>query len=434
MKPGVLPASISTFQDRRAAGGPGASELTRACLGAINDRNPALGAFVEIAASQALEAAPASDARQHTGAMIGALDGVPVAIKDNIAVAGLHAASGLRALKDRIADQDAYCVAALRRQGAVPLGKTLMDEAAFGALGDNPAFGRCHNPVRHGYTPGGSSGGSAAAVAAGLCLAALGTDTLGSVRIPASYCGVVGYVPSAGLIAMEGVQALAPSFDRVGVLARTLADAACIARALAPSLEADTAGNVPIGVLDGFDPSVPRNILAALDYTVQRFARTGRRVIRIDARDFDWSATRKAALLMIEIEAARVFARLLDDEGSALSPSLRAALEFGRRAEAERIARATRQLYEARRSIGAWFDRAPVIVLPATPQTAFAFDGDAPTSQADFAAPSSILGLPAISIPAPAGADSLPIGVQLLAAPGNDALLLTVAATRAGKQ
>ncbi len=107
-----------------------------------------------------------------------------------------------------------------------------MDEAALGALGDNPVFGRCHNPRAHDHTAGGSSSGSAAAVAAGLCIAALGTDTLGSVRIPASYCGIVGFVPSAGRVDSTGVLPLAPSLDRIGVLARTVADAACVAMAL----------------------------------------------------------------------------------------------------------------------------------------------------------------------------------------------------------
>ena len=122
----------------------------------------------------------------------GGKPGLRLAVKDNIDVAGMPCAAGLQAWRGRVAQRDAPCVAKLRAAGYTVVGKTLMDEAAFGALGDNPWFGRCHNPVRQGYTAGGSSSGSAAVVAAGLCDAALGTDTLGSVRIPASYCGVVG--------------------------------------------------------------------------------------------------------------------------------------------------------------------------------------------------------------------------------------------------
>ena len=135
---------------------------------------------------------------------LGPLGGMPIAVKDNIDVAGMPSAGGLEPYRGRVAARDALCVERLRNAGATIVGKTLMDEAAFGAVGDNPWFGRCHNPHRHGYSCGGSSAGSAAAVAAGLCEAALGTDTLGSVRIPASYCGVVGYLPSRGLVDKRG--------------------------------------------------------------------------------------------------------------------------------------------------------------------------------------------------------------------------------------
>jgi aspartyl-tRNA(Asn)/glutamyl-tRNA(Gln) amidotransferase subunit A len=125
-------------------------------------------------------------------------DGVPIAIKANIAVKGLPWHGGIEAYRDRIAERDAVSVQALRLAGAVIVGVLNMHEAALGATNDNLAFGRCHNPYRHGFTPGGSSGGSAVAVAAGLCAAALGTDTLGSVRIPAGYCGVFGCKPTHG--------------------------------------------------------------------------------------------------------------------------------------------------------------------------------------------------------------------------------------------
>ena len=158
------------------------------------------------------------------------MSGFRLAVKDNIDVAGLPTTAGLQAWRDRIAQRDAPVVSALKKHGAIVIGKTLMDEAAFGALGDNPWYGRVHNPARHGYTCGGSSAGSAAAVASGEADLALGTDTLGSVRIPASYCGVVGYVPSAGRIDMTGVTPLAPSFDRVGLFTRTVQEMAALRR------------------------------------------------------------------------------------------------------------------------------------------------------------------------------------------------------------
>jgi len=285
-----------------------------------------------------------------------------------------------------IAERDAPCVARLKAAGYAVVGKTLMDEAAFGATGDNPWFGRCHNPARHGYSPGGSSAGSAAAVAAGLCDVALGTDTLGSVRIPASYCGVVGYLPGSGLIDSAGVMPLMPEFDRVGVLARSVADAARVASIMAGR------------------PIEPR---------------TGASVGHLEG--VDWGALRRAALLLVEVEAARIHA----PDNPKLSAQLRAALEFGRTASPERIARARERIDEAKRRLDELLERYDVLVLPTTPQTAFPFDGPVPPTQADFTVPASVAGLAAISVPADER-DGLPLGTQVIGR--DDALVLGAAA------
>lgn len=309
-----------------------------------------------------------------------------LAVKDNIDVAGMPCAGGMEVLRGRIAQTDAPCVARLKAAGYTVVGKTLMDEAAFGATGDNPWFGRCHNPVRHGYTPGGSSAGSAAAVAAGLCDAALGTDTLGSVRIPASYCGVVGYLPGRGLIDSAGVMPLMPEFDRVGVLARSIADAARVASIMAGRPIEPRAG-ASVGHLEGID----------------------------------WGALRRAALLLVEVEAARIHA----PDNPKLSTLLREALEFGRTASPERIARARERIDEAKRQLDELLERYDVLVLPTTPQTAFPFDGPVPPTQADFTVPASIAGLAAISVPAETR-DGLPLGTQVIGR--DDALVLGAAA------
>ena len=248
----------------------------RGYLEKIEALNPRLGAFVEVDADGALAAARASD-------------GQALAIKDNIDVAGLHASAGMQALRDRVAERDAACIEKLRRQGAVFLGKTLMDEAALGASGDNPWFGRCHNPARHGFTPGGSSSGSAAAVAAGLCDAALGTDTLGSVRIPASYCGVVGYLPSRGMISAEGVMPLMPEFDRVGVLARTVADAASVAGAMSErGPVTSNSSRASIGILPGLEAFVAPAVAAAAAQAARRLEKAGHRIVEIHGTPLDW--------------------------------------------------------------------------------------------------------------------------------------------------
>ncbi len=330
-----------------------------------------------------------------------------LAVKDNIDVAGLPTTAGLQAWRNRIAQQDAAVVSILKKAGAVVTGKTLMDEAAFGALGDNPWYGRVHNPARHGYTAGGSSAGSAAAVASGEADLALGTDTLGSVRIPASYCGVVGYVPSAGQFDMAGVVALAPSFDRIGFFTRTVKEMIAFTRQ----------GS-------GSDPDLPIRVLTR-DVNVLRAASqleaAGRTVTALDTAGFDWTALRRAMLLQIEIEAAPLLA--LDS----LSPALRAALEFGKNADYERQKKSAIVMGAAHETIREWMDGG-LLLLPSTPGPAFAFDGPVPANQADYATLSSLTGFPAISVPAPVAAGELPIGVQLIAPPGKDTSLLASAA------
>jgi aspartyl-tRNA(Asn)/glutamyl-tRNA(Gln) amidotransferase subunit A len=332
------------------------------------------------------------------------VSGFRLAVKDNIDVAGLATTAGLQAWRNRIAERDAPVVAALKKRGAQIVGKTLMDEAAFGALGDNPWYGRVHNPLRHGYTAGGSSAGSAAAVAAGDADLALGTDTLGSVRIPASYCGVAGYVPSAGRIDMTGVVPLAPSFDRVGFFARTVAD---VARYAAVELS-------------GSSTSV--GVLTRHAHVVDAAQRLRLPVTHIDTSTFDWAALRRAMLLQIEVEAAPLLS--LDS----LSVPLRAALEFGRQASPEKRQRAKATMEAARAKIREWLDRCDLLILPSTPQPAFPFDAPVPADQADYATLSSLLGLPAISVPAPIMPGELPTGVQLVAARDQDARLLGAAA------
>jgi aspartyl-tRNA(Asn)/glutamyl-tRNA(Gln) amidotransferase subunit A len=329
-----------------------------------------------------------------------------LAVKDNIDVAGLPTTAGLQAWRNRIAQHDAPIVAKLRQAGAVIVGKTLMDEAAFGALGDNPWYGRVHNPARHGYTAGGSSAGSAAAVASGLADLALGTDTLGSVRIPASYCGVVGYVPSAGRVDMAGVAPLAPSFDRIGFFTRTVHEMICF-----------------VGTQD--DAALPAvKFLTAhrhVEQAVQRLRKAGAEVTALDTGDFDWGGLKRAMLLQIEIEAAPLL------QLESLSERLRTALEFGKNAAPDRRKKAEAIMASARATIHSWIGHG-LLLLPSTPGPAFPFDGPMPANQADYATLSSLLGLPAISVPAPVAAGELPIGVQLVAPPGKDALLLTTAA------
>ncbi len=373
----------------------------------------------------------------------GPLRGLTLGVKDNVDVAGMPTTAGLAAMAARIATADAPCVAGLRAAGAVILGKTAMHEGAFGATTDTPRL--CHNPARFGFTPGGSSGGSAAAVAAGLCDLALGTDTMGSLRIPAAYCGVVGLKPTAGLVPRSGVVALSPTLDHVGVLAATPRLAARGLDAMVAEDAADAASRpAPLGwhavpasalAVQGLRIGLPVPAQqAAMDPALRTAWEQAAATLRahgavvqpIAMPGWDAGSTRRAGLLLIEAEAAALYPDMIDD-AEAASPAFRAALAYGRDAGSVRLARALARLAEARAAWLRALDACDALLLPTAPQRAFAHGGRAPADQAEFCAPANIAGLPALSIPWPAPDGGLPCAVQLVGAPFAEALLVGIA-------
>ena len=218
-----------------AQGGMGPLAACEHYLARIAQHNPALNAFVSVDAPRSLALARASQQRWDQGQPLSPWDGLPIAIKDNVDVQGWPCSAGTAADRDRRPAKDAPVVQQLRALGMVVLGKLNMHEGALGATNRNPTFGDCINPWRAGFTPGGSSGGSAAAVRAQLCAAAIGTDTMGSVRVPASYCGVTAYKPSADLVSNVGVVPLCHMLDTVGWLTASVADVQALASSLWPS-------------------------------------------------------------------------------------------------------------------------------------------------------------------------------------------------------
>ncbi len=209
-------------------------ELTKLMLARIEQLNPKLNAYITVAAELALAQAKTAESelfapRGRKGHHDrGPLHGIPISLKDNIYTKGFRTTAGSRILKDFTPRHDAEVVVLLKEAGAVILGKTNMHEFAYGVTSNNPHFGPVHNPYDLARIPGGSSGGSAAAVAAGLCYGSIGTDTGGSIRIPASLCGIIGLKPSWGRISCEGIIPLSPAFDCAGPLARTVGDAAIL--------------------------------------------------------------------------------------------------------------------------------------------------------------------------------------------------------------
>jgi aspartyl-tRNA(Asn)/glutamyl-tRNA(Gln) amidotransferase subunit A len=393
----------------------------------IAARDPALGAYVALLEADARQDAAASSARWAANRPLSALDGAPIAIKANIAVAGAPWHAGIRAFADRIAPQDAACVAALRRQGAIILGLLAMDEGALGGTGDNPWLGRTHNPWRLGFSPGGSSSGAGAAVAAGLCAAALGTDTMGSVRLPAAFCGCVGYKPSRDVISRDGVVPLANSLDHVGVLARSVEDCALVAAGAADGLDPDKGklGAIDLGIianLDGvpIDPETQSAIATLTD----RAAASGARIVPLDFAAYDFSRVRKNCLLAIEVEAMGEYPWLAT-ETAGFSDGFVQMLRYGASQPPAKITQAYDTIAQAAGFIRDRLAGVTAMILPMTPGPAYRFGDVPPASLGDFAAPANITGAAAVAIPIGVSADGLPLSVQCLGV--DDATTLAVA-------
>ena len=424
-----------------ASGAISARELTAAYLDRIAERDRTLRCFVSVLTETAEHEARAADARRVHGQALGPLDGIPIAVKDNIDVAGVPTTNGMGSRPGIVATRDAEVVRRLRAAGAVIVGKLNMHEGALGGTTDNPHHGRTHNPWRPGFTPGGSSGGSGAAVAARLCAGALGTDTMGSVRLPAAYCGVAGLKPTHGLISVDGVVPLCRRLDTIGPLARSVGDLGLLLEILEDSVRGrtpaarTTPGRFTVGLLANLeqvelDPDVARAFAASLE-TLQRLGGTLRRV---ELPGYDPAAARRAGFLLCEAEAADIHAAALAAHPAALSPPFRAFLEYGRRAPASRLAEAGRVVDAAGESLRRALEHVDVVAAPVAPQPAFSFDAPAPPNQADLTALASFAGCPAVSVPSALSRDGLPIGLQLIGAPLSERALLRTARAFADAQ
>lgn len=426
-----------------ASGRIDATTLAGACSTAITRENPVLGAFIASDPTLAGQAA-ASDARRHDGHAIGRLDGLCVAVKDNIDVAGLPTTAGLGSRRARIAQADASVVARLRAAGALIVGKTNLDEGVLGTSGNNPHYGAVHNPWRHGLSAGGSSAGSAAAVAAGLCSFALGSDTLGSVRIPASHCGVFALKPTHGEISTRGMVPAARRLDCVGILARAAEDLAVVLQVLARHDPADPRSRrrrVPLAIPD-WEPGrlrsafvldlaalgVSAEVRAVFDEAIARLeGPLGRRTL-VDFSDFDVARTRRAALLLMEAEMAAEFAEDLAQGPAAVSPRLRGMLDFAARKSAVDYALADRLLDATVLKARDVFAGIDVLVLPTVANGPQRLDAPERAGDADLTSFASLAGCPAVSLPMGTLPDGLPVGLQLVGAPGSDLCLIELAA------
>lgn len=388
------------------------------CLDRIATQDQTINAFVDVDGDAARTAARASGERWRRDAPLSGLDGVPIAIKANIAVKGRPWTAGMAAYRDRVADTDAPCVALLRAAGAIIVGATNMDEAALGATTDNPWFGRTQNPYRQGVTAGGSSGGSAAAVAAGFCAAALGTDTIGSVRISAAYCGVFGHKPQRGRVSMTGIVPLSPTLDTIGIIARSATDCALLLAAMTggPVPSDDAIAGRTIAVTDrGALLGASTAVVAAFEATLARARAHGATLVPIPPDRLPFARMQRLLLVMAEVEGAAVHERLLRETPNEISPALAGLLSWGASQGITRIAETRAELCQIALHARAAFATCDALLLPATPHAAFSFDATpVPADQAVFCALASCLGMPATAFPV-AMADGLPLAMQVVA-------------------
>jgi aspartyl-tRNA(Asn)/glutamyl-tRNA(Gln) amidotransferase subunit A len=388
-------------------------DLVRHCLDRIAGQDGRIGAFADLDATRARAEAAASAQRWNRGAARSPLDGIPLAVKSNIAVEGLPWTAGIGAHRDRRASADAACVARLRAAGAVILGTTRMDEAAFGATGANPWFGRTVNPYRPDAIPGGSSSGSAAAVAAGFCAAALGTDTFGSVRIPAAWCGVFGAKPAAGSIDLAGVVPLARSFDCLGFLARHAEDCRRLGHCLGLPAPGGRDPDRPTIALAGFagEAGGIDIVRQAVQEQLDRLDLASRELV-LTPDPFE--QLMKPALLVAEAEGAAIHLALLEDPAAALSPRLRRLLEWGRAKPAAELERVRSIIRTGRAALLDQLAGCDLLVTPATMSTAPPIGEDDDRQAARFTLAASLCGMPALAVPIGLSPDGLPLAAQIM--------------------
>lgn len=411
-------SGIAELHRAYAAGEVTPAGLTDHMFARIEAINPHLRAFVEVDRDGAL----ADAERCREGIAMGffrPLEGVPVAIKSNIAVRGLELGAGMDARRGMVAAEDATVVRLLREAGAILLGTLNMHEAALGATTDNLHFGRAFNPHGLGRTPGGSSGGSGAAVAAGLCVAALGTDTLGSVRIPAAYCGVYGIKPTPGAVADDGLVPLSRRFDAIGPLARSLDDLETVLSVLMP-LGQTAVVPYPMALQGLGGVRCDEAVVAGLHRALEAAGRDPELI----ALPHPPGKVRTAAFF----EAVRELdGHLAGLDRTRFSEELRFLLSLGTERGTAELAADARLVEETRAALTDLVQGASVLVLPTAPQSAFPQGGRAPANQADFTALANIAGLPALALPAGVDEAGMPVGVQLVGGPGQEPLLFALA-------
>ncbi len=405
-----------------------AIEATNACLERIERDNPKLNAFITVMAESARREAKAADEELAAGRDRGPLHGVPISVKDLFDVEGTPTTAASRVREGHIARHDAPVISALRRAGAVIIGKNNLHEFAFGTTSEDSAFGPARNPQDTSRSPGGSSGGSAAAIVAGMSLAAIGTDTGGSIRIPAAACGVVGLKPTYGEVSAEAVVPLSRALDHVGPLARTVQDAWVIYRAIAGH---ETARRLIPATAAGLKLGVPRQyFLDLLDDGVRSaFERTIEMVRQAGAHTIDVEiphANLAPAMYLAHVfgDAAAYHAATLESMPDRYTDAVRLRLEMARYLPAEDYVRALEGRMVLQREVDAALSSCDALILPslaieapAIGATTVRLNGKDEAVRAVMLRLTQVFNLtghPAISLPCGTSPAGLPYGLQLV--------------------
>lgn len=407
-------------------------ELTRACLDRIERRNPELNAFLTVTAEAALEQAEEMDREIAGGGQRGPLHGIPIAHKDNVSTRDVRTTSGSKIFADDVPRVDAEIVWRLEHAGAVMLGKTGMHELAYGITSMNPHYGPVRNPHDPARIAGGSSGGSAAAVADGMCFLATGTDTGGSLRIPASFCGVVGVKPTYGLVSRDGIQPLGLTLDHVGPLAATVRDATIALSWMAgreidiehqPSLAGLIIGVPENFFFDGVDPEVSH----AVKHAAEACIHAGVHIEHVIVPDMDLLNAVSRTILLAE--AAAIFEPWAGQRAD-FGDDVLALLDQGRMLPATAYVNAQRLRRELIGAFRGLLETVDFLLTPATPTPAPLIEaaGDIRLLATRLVRGMNVIGFPALAMPCGKTQSGLSIGLQLIAAPWRDAELLNAAA------
>jgi len=422
-------------------------ELVESVLERIEKLNPILNAYITVDAEGALKAARMAERQIARGNYLGPLHGIPVSLKDIYQTKGLRTTAGSKILKNWIPNEDATSVVKLRGAGAVIIAKANLHEFACGSTSENPHFGPVRNPYNTECIPGGSSGGSAAAVAADMCIASTGSDTGGSIRSPSALCGIVGIKPTYGRVSLHGVVPLAWSLDHMGPMTKCVRDAAIMLSAMAghdpkdPTTVRLKVSNFARALKDdikklkiGIDPSfcfdgAHEEVIDAFREALKVLEKLGARIVEVSLPSVELASV--IAAVIVSAEAAVYHEEDLRTRGDDYGSDVRTILDSGAGLSAIHYLKAQRLRRIIQNEFAEAFKKIDVFALPGAiyPAPRIGETNALQMGRLRFTCPSNLTGLPAITIPCGLSTSGLPLGLQLVGKAFNEATILRAAYT-----